>query len=99
MIAPDHSDRPLDDLIRLDGRVAVVTGAARGLGAQIVRRLAEAGAEVVAGDLDAAGVEQLAAEVGGRWNRRVIGTRLDVGDPDSIVAIADRAVDELGRLD
>jgi len=99
MIAPDHSDRPLDELIRLDGRVAVVTGAARGLGAQIVMRLAEAGADVVAGDLDVAGVEQLAAEVRDRWGRRAVGVRLDVADPDSIIATADRAVTELGRLD
>ena len=42
MIQPDFTDRPLGELIRLDGRAAVVTGAARGLGAQIVRRLAEA---------------------------------------------------------
>ena len=99
MIQPDVTDRALADLIRLDGRVAVVTGAARGLGAQIVRRLAEAGADVLAGDIDADGAAGVAAEVAERWGRRVIGVRLDVGDPDSIVAAADRAVSELGRLD
>ena len=95
----DHSHRPLAELIRLDGRAAVVTGAARGLGAQIVRRLAEAGADVVAGDIDVAGVEALAAEVGAASGRRIVGVGLDVADPASIVAAADRAVAELGRLD
>lgn len=99
MTAPDHTDRPLADLIRLDGRVAVVTGAARGLGAQISRRLAEAGADVVAGDLNRDGVDQLASELTQSWGRRVIGAHLDVADPESIVAVADRAVADLGRLD
>lgn len=99
MIQPDFTDRPLGELIRLDGRAAVVTGAARGLGAQIVRRLAEAGADVVAGDIDADGCHVLAAEVTAATGRRVIGTHLDVADPDSIVAAADLVVAELGRLD
>lgn len=95
----DHTHRPLADLIRLDGRAAVVTGAARGLGAQIVRRLAEAGADVVAGDIDVAGVEALADEVRATSGRRIVGVHLDVADPASIVAAADRAVAELGRID
>ena len=99
IVTPDHSDRPLAELIRLDGRAAVVTGAARGLGAQIVRRLAEAGADVVAGDIDVAGVEALAVEVNAASGRRIVGVRLDVADPASIVAAADRAVAELGRID
>jgi NAD(P)-dependent dehydrogenase (short-subunit alcohol dehydrogenase family) len=98
-IVADHSHRPLAELIRLDGRAAVVTGAARGLGAQIVRRLAEAGADVVAGDLDVAGVTALAVEVSAASGRRVLGLHLDVADPASIVAAADHAVEHLGRID
>ena len=95
----DHSHRPLAELIRLDGRAAVVTGAARGLGAQIVRRLAEAGADVLAGDIDADGVAALAEEVSSISGRRVVGSHLDVADPASIVAAADAAIEQFGKLD
>ena len=56
----DVTDQPLARLLDLSGRVAVVTGGAKGLGAATVRRLAEAGASVIAADLDLAGAEQTA---------------------------------------
>jgi NAD(P)-dependent dehydrogenase (short-subunit alcohol dehydrogenase family) len=96
---PDHSQRSLTELFSLAGRRAVVTGGARGLGAQIVRRLAEAGADVVVADLDGAGASAVAAEVAAATGRRVIGSRLDVGDSASLAEVADRAVGELGGLD
>jgi NAD(P)-dependent dehydrogenase (short-subunit alcohol dehydrogenase family) len=99
MAVADVSNRSLTDLFSLKGRVAVVTGAARGLGAQIVHRLAEAGADVIAGDVDLAGVLAVAAEAAGVSGRRVIGVALDVTDTASLAAAAERAVTELGSLD
>ncbi len=97
--APDHSDRSLADLIRLDRRVAVITGAARGLGARIAFRLAEAGADLVVGDLDIDGARQVATDLADRFGSSTIFVRLDVGDPESIVAAADAAIEAFGRLD
>ena len=95
----DHTDRPLAELCSLTGRRAVVTGAGKGLGAQIVRRLAEAGADVVAGDIDLAAAEALADEVSAASGRRVLPWLLDVGDTATLAAAADHAVAELGGLE
>lgn len=96
---PDHSARPLAELFTLTGRVAVVTGAGRGLGAQMVRRLAEAGADVIAGDIDRDAVTLLAAQVTAASGRRVVAVGLDVADTATLAGAADRAVAEFGRLD
>ena len=95
----DHSHRPLNDLISLAGRRAVVTGAGKGLGAAIVRRLVEAGADVVAGDIDLEAVESVAGEFGATSSGRVLPCRLDVADSASLAAAGDRAVAELGGLE
>ena len=96
---PDHSSRSLSDLFSLSGRRAVVTGGASGLGAQIVRRLAEAGADVIAGDIDAARAAALASDVAAATGRRVIGCHLDVADTTTLAAAADRAIAEMGGLE
>lgn len=54
---------------RLDGRIAVVTGGASGIGAAVARRLADQGARIEIVDVDAAGAERVAREVGGRAHR------------------------------
>jgi len=66
--------------MRLEGRRALVTGGAGGIGAAVTRRLAAEGASVVVGDVDAEGAREVAAEVDGE------AAVLDVTDPASAAA-------------
>ncbi|HEX4504798.1 MAG TPA: SDR family oxidoreductase [Alphaproteobacteria bacterium] len=95
----DVSGQSLQQLISLEGRAAVITGAGRGIGLAIARRLTEAGADVLIGDIDAASAEASAAALSKEFGRRVVGTALNVGEEASIIALADRAVAEFGKLD
>ncbi len=95
----DVSDRSIARLIALNGRVAVVTGAARGIGFAIASRLAEAGAAIVIGDLDESAAIAAAARIADRHGGRAIGTAADVADEAAVEALAQRARDAFGRLD
>ena len=98
MIA-DHSARPLAELYSLNGRRAVVTGGAKGIGAASAARLAEAGAEVLVADLDESGAATMAAELSARHGRRTASTRIDIADTASIVAAAEFCERTLGPID
>ncbi|RKT20033.1 NAD(P)-dependent dehydrogenase (short-subunit alcohol dehydrogenase family) [Streptomyces sp. 1114.5] len=78
---------------RLDGRVAVITGAGSGIGLATARRFAAEGAKVVCVDLDAETGAKAANEVGGLF------LEADVTDEQAVQALFQRAVDEYGRLD
>ncbi|MDF2829025.1 MAG: short-chain dehydrogenase, partial [Mycobacterium sp.] len=78
----------------LTGHVALVTGAAQGMGAAHARRLAAAGATVAVNDIrDSDGLGALAAEIGG------LTAAGDVSDPAECVRIADDVANAAGRLD
>jgi 3-oxoacyl-[acyl-carrier protein] reductase len=83
---------------RVQDRVAIVTGAAHGLGQAMARRLAEEGARVVLGDLDAAGLADTAARItsAGGVALTVVG---DVTEEAPAAHLIQTAVDRYGRLD
>jgi 3-oxoacyl-[acyl-carrier protein] reductase len=83
---------------RYDGRVAVITGAARGIGFGCATRFAEEGASVAVVDLDEASASEAAAKLPLQGDARAIGVGADVSDTDSAEAAVARVVDELGGI-
>lgn len=81
----------------LAGRIGIVTGAAGGIGAAVVRALHEEGAHVVAIDVDAA-VDTLAASLSSP-SARVDGRRVDVTDPRAVDALVDDVARTYGAID
>lgn len=84
-------------LFRLDGRVALVTGAGSGIGALAARVLARAGARVAATDLDPETAAVTAEAIRGE-GLQAISRRLDVADEASVVAAFDAVAAELGPV-
>jgi NAD(P)-dependent dehydrogenase (short-subunit alcohol dehydrogenase family) len=79
----------------LEGRVAMVTGGARGIGAACVRRLVEEGCRLVIVDIDLDSAEALASELGGA----AIAVRADVASETDVEASMARAVAHFGGID
>lgn len=99
MSIADVSSKSIQELVSLQGRVAVVTGAAQGLGKAIASRLAEAGAAVLVADLQVERAAAAASELTQRHGARVIACGLDVTDEASVVAAVALATSQLGSVD
>ncbi len=81
---------------RLDGRVAIVTGAGRGIGVHYAKALAEEGAKVCCSDiLDTENTVNIIKQAGGE----AIGNRCDVTDPDQVRAMVAETVEAFGKVD
>ncbi len=80
---------------RLEGKVALITGGASGIGEATVRMFLREGARVVIGDIQDGRGEKIAAELG----EEALFQRTDVSREDSVAAAVDRAVSEFGQLD
>jgi NAD(P)-dependent dehydrogenase (short-subunit alcohol dehydrogenase family) len=86
-------------LISLEGRAAVLTGAATGIGLATARRFAQAGASVLIADLNSDRAETVAAELGTELGVEVRSAPVDVSDEDAVTALAAEAAKSFGRLD
>lgn len=83
---------------QLDGKVAVVTGAASGIGLACAHALARSGADVAIWDLDQAASQRAADDVASH-GRRTLAAAVDVSDVEAVEAAMNEVVDKLGRVD
>jgi NAD(P)-dependent dehydrogenase (short-subunit alcohol dehydrogenase family) len=87
------------DLFRLDGKVAVVTGGAKGIGAHYSAALADAGARVAVADIDPVAVDETVTRLERENPERILGINLDVSSRASIEAMVKQIDEAWGRLD
>ena len=95
---PEPTLSPVLDAFRLDGKVAVVTGASSGLGVAFAQALAQAGADVALGARRVDRLQETKALVEAT-GRRAITVATDVAKPEDCTALVEAAVRDLGRVD
>ncbi len=84
---------------RLLDKVAVVTGAAQGIGFGLAERFAREGADVVLADMNRQGAEDAAAKLAESTDRRTLGLKVNVTAWDEVKSMVDTVVDQFGRID
>ena len=85
-----------NDRARFDGKTFIITGGASGLGLACVKRIINAGGNAVIADLNLAGAETIAAELG---NNHALGARCDVSSSEQVNAMLARAIEKFGAVD
>jgi len=85
--------------MRLEGKVAIITGAASGIGRGMAQRFASEGARVVIADLEQARPETAAAEIAAATRGRLLGVVTDVTNEDSVEKAVARTIREYGGVD
>jgi NAD(P)-dependent dehydrogenase (short-subunit alcohol dehydrogenase family) len=86
------------DMQEFSGRVAVITGAASGIGSALASRSVAEGMQVVLADRDEGALHRLAQELGGS-GASVLAVTTDVARPEQVAALAERAFDHFGQVD
>ena len=87
------------DRFRMEDRVAIITGASRGLGKSMAHALAEAGANVVVASRDAPQVQAIAEELQAAYGRACSGYACDVSDEEQVKDLVARVIAEFGQID
>ena len=84
--------------MNLEGRVALVTGAAQGIGRAIALALAEVGADIAGGDVNLEGMEKTAKEIEA-LGRKALAVKLDVSDPASVKDAVTKVLEAFQKID
>lgn len=84
---------------RLDGKVAIVTGGAMGLGQAMATALAQAGADIVIADIQEDVAQATATTIRETEGVQATSLKVDVTNPDDVQKMVDDVVDEFGKID
>jgi len=85
--------------MKLEGKVALVTGGAQGMGSAICRRLADEGADVIVADINLDGAAAAASAIAAATGRRTLAVRADVTNEEEVAVAFDKALSKMGHID
>jgi sorbitol-6-phosphate 2-dehydrogenase len=89
----------MDNVRKLDGKIAIVTGGAQGLGEAISMRLAQEGCNVVIADINQEGIRETEAKIRAEFGMETLGMVIDVTQEDQVEAMVEETVNKFGAVD